>query len=462
MPLIDFKSQLKDADSVPDLARRLGAICLKNAKRLGDMFLDEQTPRELERIEMAVGQVSLQGWEEIVAKPSSWEDRLGAETALLIEEARMRQPLDFLGVLRGLCLKALEEFYLLADGQVGLDEGMPVRFAYRPIPAGMKDVLTPKQETLNKGSLLRGLDYSLFPFSAEEQIRVVLDFSHREQIDELTWREEEGLPPIATLHPQRGGEVEVSTIDPRRRRFFDVVPKHWDEGAVLDLLAAAKQEAEIAVLPELSLPSPDALAAALAAEPGKYPSIVVAGSAHVRNGAVASPGAEIRSNESHVYLEGKCVAVARKHHPYETKKIGDKSYQQPLSEDLTGEQKTIMVLSGRMSRLAVAICADLDDDQVPRLLQAAGVNLLLVPAMTKKIGAFNPPICAIAGFCQGIAAIVNTRWDEDGKPFLCMLAVPREAPGEQSIAIDGAAAGPTAEIGIFDPNQPLSAGVRWR
>ena len=445
-----------------DLTRRLGAVCLENAKRLGSMLLDDQTPLELERVEAAVGQVPLRVWEEILAKPSTWERRVGPEAALAIDEARMRQPLDFLGILRGLCQKALTEFYFLAEGQVGLDKGMPVPFAVRPIPQALEGVLTPKQETLNRGGLLRELPYSLFPFSAQEQVRVVLDFGHKERIDELTWDGQEALPAIATLHPRRGGDVEVHEVDRRRRRFFDVVPRHWDEEATLDLLASVKGEAQIAVLPELSLPAPGELGGGLGKEPEKYPGLIVAGSAHTRNGAADNPGNEIRSNESRVYLDGRCVAVARKHHPFATKEINGEVYPAELSEDLTGEQKTIMVLSGQKSRVAVVICADLDDEQIPRLLQAAGVNVLLVPAMTRKIGPFNPPICAIAGFCQGIAVIANTRWAEDGKPFLSMLAVPREAPGEQSIAVDGGAAGSTAEVGIFDPNKPLASAVRWR
>jgi len=458
MSLIDFSVQLEAADSAMDLARQLGETCLENSKRLRKMLLDEQTAEELEQIEVRTGEVSLQEWEEIVANPSSWRERLGEEAVERIDWARMRQPLDFLGVLRGLCGKALAEQFLIADGQLVLDKGVPVRFAVRPVHEKI-DECTTSQVTASRVDLLGELPYSLFPSSADEDVRVVLDFSHMERIDELTWSDQEGLPSIATVHREGSGEIEVNEVDRRRKRFFGVQPKEWDEEAVLELLAAAKEDAEIAVLPELTLPRPGELQKALSEEPDRYPAIVVAGSAHTKDGTAAGAQHEIRSNESRIYLDGKCVAFARKHHVFATKTIGSETFPEPLKEDLTVEQKTVMVLSGRKTRLAVVICADLIDAVIPRLLPAAGVNLLLVPAMTKKIGSFNPPICDIAGYCQGVAAVVNARCGETGKPFLLMLSVPREQPSEQSVAIDGKEA---TELAIFNPNEPLSVAVRWK
>jgi predicted amidohydrolase len=228
----------------------------------------------------------------------------------------------------------------------------------------------------------------------------------------------------------------------------------------LALLAQAKGEgADIAVLPELSLPDPGALQKGLEANPENYPPLVVAGSAHCSTGTAA--GDEIRSNESRVYLDGKCVAIAHKHHPFVTKDLLGEPYPEGISEDLTGEQKTIMVLSGSRTRIAVVICADLNDLQIPQLLVAAGVNLLLVPAMTEKIGSFNAPLSAIAGHCQGICAIANTRWGDAGKPFLCMVSVPREDPTQQSVALPPKGA-PASQLAIFDPNERLPGAVSWR
>jgi hypothetical protein len=457
MALVDFTSHLEAADSLLDLARRLGVVCLEEGGELGRMLHDERTKAELERLEAWVAQVSRDTWEEVVADPPSFEERVGAKLIAALARARTRQPLDFLGILRGLCRKALPEHFLIAEEQVDLDKGMPIPFATRSIYKRFEGDCTPSQTTLNRGSLLDPLPYSLFKFSARDQVRVVLDFCHRDRIDELGWSDEGGLPRIATIHPDGGGALEVK-ID--GDHFFDVRPERWDPEAVLALLAQAKgEQAEIAVLPELSLPDPGALQKELAGNPESYPPLVVAGSAHHSTSTAA--GDKSRSNESRVYLDGKCVAIARKHHPFVTKDLLGTPYPEGISEDLTGEQKTIMVLSGRRTRIAVVICADLDDLQIPQLLVAAGVNLLLVPAMTEKIGSFNSPLCDIAGYCQGIGAIANTRWGKDGKPFLCMVSVPRENPSQQSVALEGNGV-PPPQLAIFDPNERLPEAVRWR
>ena len=454
MALIDFTSQLKAADSLVDLARRLGALCLEEEKELGRMKRAEQTQKEIQRLEMGAAEVSRAAWEEVIADPSRFEERAGSKLVAAINRARMRQPLDFYGVLRGLCRKPLAELYAAADDQLGLDRGMPVLFATRPVHG--KFECTTKQTTLGRGKLLHPLPYSLFKFSAGSQVRVALDFSHRDRIDELTWRGEDGLPRIATIHPELG-EVDVEVED---GRFFDVRPKTWDPDALLALLANAS-DAEIAVLPELSLPRPDALEAGFAADPGAYPPLIVAGSAHSRPAGTRG-GNEIRANEGLVYLDGKCIAVARKHHPFATRRIAGKTFPDEVVEDLTGEQTTIMVLSGRYTRIAVVICADLLESDIPSLLVAAGVNLLLAPAMTRKIGSFNASIAEIAGYCQGVSAIANPRLSADGKPFLCMLGTPRPSPSEQSAALTGDGVAPPPSIGIFDPNEPLPGAVEWR
>jgi hypothetical protein len=454
MALVDFTSQLEAADSMLDLARLLGAACLDEGGELGWTLLDPQSELELERIELGVAAIPRAIWEEVVEVPSTLTERVGSELVALIENARIRQPLDFLGVVRGLCRVVLPELYLIADGQIELDRGMPVPFATRPL--NDEFACTTYQPTLSRGDLLDSLPYSFFPFPAGGQMRVVLDFSHGDRIDQLTWREGEGLPRIATLHPEGGGRLKVEEVG--GGRFFGVRPAEWDADAVLALLAHAG-DAEIAVLPELSLPSPDALEAGLAASPGEYSPIVVAGSAHTRTKAAG--GAEIRSNESRLYLDGELVAVARKHHPYATKQVGSDSFDEPQVENLTGEPKTITVLSGRRTRLAVVVCADLLDLDIPKLLVAAGVNLLLVPAMTKEIGSFNTPVCDIPGYCQGVSVMANTRWRSDGKPFLCMVGVPRPEPGQQSAALDAAGVEPPPQIALIDPNKPLPEGVTW-
>jgi hypothetical protein len=165
-----------------------------------------------------------------------------------------------------------------------------------------------------------------------------------------------------------------------------------------------------------------------------------------------------RANESRIYLDGRFVAMARKHKAFEAK---DLVPGKTLIEDLGAGQTTIMVLSGARTRLAVAICADLQEATIPGLLVAAGVNFLLVPAMTKKIGAFNASVGQVTGYCQGVAVVANTRWGDDGKPFLCLCGVPREEAAKQvgEFAGDGEVPAPT--LGLLDPNLPLPDAVTW-
>jgi hypothetical protein len=109
---------------------------------------------------------------------------------------------------------------------------------------------------------------------------------------------------------------------------------------------------------------------------------------------------------------------------YKVKKDGPR-----LPEGLTREPKTITILSGDRTRFAVVICADLNDRQIPFLLNHVGVNLLIVPALTPHEGAFEAAIAGVCGLCQGIAFVVNRAppaEEVDGdEAFLLMYGLPK-------------------------------------
>lgn len=459
MGLVDLTDQLEAADSVLDLAQLLGEQCLASRVELTKMRAEKRTSRELRFIERLVGKASHAEWQDVVDNPARFEAQFGADLVAAVRRARTRQPLDFLGVLRGLCRRPLGEFFAVVEEEIELVRGLPVPFATRPVPKVLDGEATTSQETLKDGGLLYPLPFDLYTHLPEEELRVVLDFRQRERLDALTWNDEKKLPLIATLHPPDGGRFGIEREG--GGRFFGVHPARWDVEAVKDLLRQAKAAgAQLAVLPELSLPDPGALERELADRSTTYPAIVVAGSAHCEI-ASANGGTSIRANESRVYMDGKCIAIARKNHAFKTKKLGDRTFKKPQQEDLSKEQKTLTVLSGRRTRLGVAICADLLETDLPRLLVDAGVNLLLAPAMTPKIGSFNSALTDIAGLCQGVAAVANTRWADDGKPFLCMCAVPYSKPEQQSAALAGDGDNPAPELGILDPNKPLPEAVSW-
>jgi hypothetical protein len=459
MALVDFRDELAAADSVLDLARRLGERCLATAAELKVARVRPQTKRELDVLEDFVGQSSIAAWEAAIEDPGGAEKLLGEDLLIAVKNTKPQQPIDFLGVLRGLCRGPLMEYYESTTGQVELVKGTPIPFPDRPLPEAFTGETTTRQETLHDGDLLSPLPFDLYTHLPEEEMRVVLDFSQAERLDAVTWEDERRLPMIATLHPDVGGTPAIDRH--AGDLFFGVHPERWDVEAIKDLLECAKVfGARMAVLPELSLPSPDALEEMLDDRPGSYPEIVVAGSAHIE----ISRGRgrrNIRANESRVYLDGVRVATVRKHKRFRARKFGDTVYKRWQWEDLTEEPKTITILSGRRTRLAVAICADLQETTMPRLLEDAGVNLLAVPSMTPKIGSFIPPLSGIAGHCQGVAVIANTRWDETGEPFLCMCAVPRPRSSEQLDDQSGDGRLPAPELALVNPNLKLPRAIKW-
>ena len=184
----------------------------------------------------------------------------------------------------------------------------------------------------------------------------------------------------------------------------------------------------------------------------------MAGSAHVDDGVV-------RANESRIYLDGVLASTHRKLHPFATKHLGGERFEEPMVEDLTRERKTLTVLAGEHTRLAVVICADLNDALIPALLEQARVNLLLVPALTPSAGAFNGALCGLASRCQGASVVVNAELDAlpDGR-----IPVPRDGRGSaagtsrQSAEYPANGTGGRGTVAVVDLNEGLDAALTWR
>jgi hypothetical protein len=453
MALVSLTSELEAANSLFDLARRLGERCLEKEDYLKDLKGEDQSGAEIEDIAARVKRISRRSWETAIADPTAFGRIAGRNLLDALEKALMTQPLDFLGVLRGLCVGALFEVFQTFTGELPLDRGMPIPFATRTPPEEVEWMTRPK--TRGEGGLFEGLDWTLFRPRRDEGPRVVLDYSHRERIDELLWTKRKRLPVIATVHPSVG---ELDYTITRPGKFFDVRPKQPDPKWLLTRLARAKK-AQIGVLPEVCLARPDELEAPIAADPGAYPALIVAGSAHVR---VKEGGREVRANESRIYLDGVKVASHRKVHRFKTKKLDKVTFPEPVQEDLSTEPKTIRILAATHTRLAVVICADLLDENVPDHLVAAGVNTLLAPAMTGKPGSFETTVEAISGRWQGVSAVANPRLHPSGKPFLCMLGNPRANRSERFACLDGSEARTPPDIAVYDSWKALPGAVRWR
>jgi hypothetical protein len=452
-----FTAHLESSASLLELATRLGSACRKAEGRLRRERGRQRQGALLKGIESRVVRSGPEDWVGVLGDPSTLAAVLGEETARLLGQADMYYPLDCLAVLRGLLRGPIAELLPTLEGEVRLEEGMPVPFATRPVFKVIKPRATPFPETLMVGDLLEGCGARLYEYGADEYVAVTLDFGWRDRLDELGWEGDGRLPRFASIHPRGCGDLEAEPID--GGRFFDASPKQGDLGELLELLRSVRDEVEIAVLPELCLDRPDELGAALGAAPDEFPPLIVAGSAHLRTSA---GGEAVRTNEAKVYLDGIEVAAHRKIKPFPTKELNGEALEEPLLEGLTEEPKSFTVLSGGSSRFGVAICADLNHLANPEKLVAAGVNLLAVPSFTPQPGAFNGPIADLASRCQGVAVVVNAPPLGAELPFHLMVAVPRPLPGEQTRSFSAPACEDVPRIAIFDPNLPLTKAVKWR
>jgi predicted amidohydrolase len=457
MALVSLETHLLGADSFPELAAGLGREVLKSGGEMGEILEAAPARLQMTRLELLIGATELDFWEEGVADPRYLNSNV--ELVQQLDRVAQSNPIELLGALRGLAMRALPEYFERQTGTLTLDYGMPVPLVDRPLVEVLESgTQTPSNDTLARGRPMAHSGCRVFEGHARGEVRFDLDFDHRARLDGLTWTADGRLPSIVTLHPAGSGSLAVKTIEEDQGWFFDAVPESCNVAGFLNLLAEAKSDlsAEIAVLPELCLETSDALGEALAANPESYPALVVAGSAHVR---AAEDTHERRSNESRIYLDGDEIGMARKCHPYATKKIGDEEFDVALEEGITG-QKKVTIFSGRHTRFAVAICSDLNDDLIPHRLVAAGVNLLLVPSNSTSFGGFEGAIGMISSQCQGVAAIANPPLSSERAPvFLLGVAVPHV---DGQVGQFPAKAGePLPQIAKIDPNRPLASAVEF-
>ena len=462
MSFITLRSQLEVATSTLDLAHRLGSVCVcsKNVREISE--LPEVVPF-LPGLEAAVERVD----PDLLRRPAKtggFAQVLDVpEVSSTLRFLEGHNPIEHLAFLRGM-LPQLRAFYDDFEGQIEAKAGMPLPIAARGIHRVFRP--TPRFETCGINDLLDSTSFYLFELGDSEGVPLILDFGFRDRLDELTWAREKRLPKIATIHPSLGSDGIVIG-DENDSWFFDVHPRQWKASAILDQLREVAGEVAIALLPELSLPEADALELALAETPDEYPAIVVAGSAHLREKVevAGEPVTEVRANESRIYLDGQRVAGHRKIHPYELRQTpGGQKLDQPMREGITREPKALTILTGEFTRLGVVICADLNNRQLPSLLKDAGVNLLLVPALTPETGGFNGGVCTLASWCQGVSVIANVDGsffeDAEEPPFTVMVGVPRPRVAEQSREFPGPGSFPASAV--IDPNKTLDEALEWR
>ncbi|HEX3151199.1 MAG TPA: hypothetical protein VHR66_24185 [Gemmataceae bacterium] len=78
------------------------------------------------------------------------------------------------------------------------------------------------------------------------------------------------------------------------------------------------------------------------------------------------------------------------------------------------ERPTIRVYCGTRHRLVALICADAICPEVSELLIQAGINVVLIPAMSETHGVFNHLADRMVQSTQGLTLIAMTPWQESG------------------------------------------------
>jgi hypothetical protein len=440
-----------------DLAHALGESCLDSLNDLGRLEAQPQLVTLRKSLQAAVEQVELEWWSNPQRQQDGYLDLLNrSELAELAGElAPIAPPLAVLAVLRAVCARPLTDFYTRTWGSFELRRGDPFPLPLRPNHRAF-DRVTPGPATMQRLSLLRGTKFRIYNGPANTPITVTLDFADRENLDEATWigdRSDGRMPAIASIHPYRDAD-ELTVEEVTDETFFWVTPNDWRPGEVLGQLGLAADAARIAVMPELSLPDPEALGSAIAEAHHSLPDLIVTGSAHAEVEDPPLPEGVARVNRLVVYLHGARLLHHDKIHPFVARYLGPEHNDRPRTEDLTPRPYRITIAAGTLTRLAAVICADLNDHEIPSLLEEVGVNLLLVPALTNEAGAFSSA-CGTLARCQGVTVIVNgTPVQPPGSvisPFMVLIGLPIPTDQVREISEPG---GVRRAIGLIRLGKP--------
>lgn len=386
--------------------------------------------------------------------------------------------LALITLLEGICRGAGRSYFRATSGIERIERGMVLPLPDRHIVAWPA---TPNPATTHNvlldptcGFLIWDSDWSL-----------ELDYTFRDRVEEICWpktgqvirdKRVHRLPSIATVHPFTGDEMASPDVM-AQGRFFGVHPKTGPDGPsaqdnarrVTDLLAEIGAAADIAIVPEFALHSPDALETAL--DDGQQrPPIIVAGSAHC-----SSDG--IDANTSITYLDAVPILKSSKRYPFvyrvaqsnlcppadptTIEATGGVTHMLSYTEQITPCEEVMRFVSSDSTRLAVVICSDLNSVELFGVLNAAGVNLLLCPAWTPKVGTFAGALEGLAAYSQCLSVIANTPGHPSApqNPFWAISMTPRE--GARPVLHRPIS--PEARAGVGDANEaPEDAPPYWK
>ena len=216
---------------------------------------------------------------------------------------------------------------------------------------------------------------------------------------------------VATCHPNRRLDEFEFTRDARQRT-FPVGPVDPEaQLAEIDRLVARATAAgaSIVVLPELCVT--ERLSARLQdwVRRSEGPRLLIAGSHHHED--VADDGSPRRRNTAVGWVRGSDLPLSQdKHSPAD----------RPVMEDIQpqGWPEIRVYVTADGWHLVIAICRDLLNPQAVHALTEAGVNLVLVPAMSETLVPFGGPVAQLVGSCQALVAVANNpaEWADASEP----------------------------------------------
>lgn len=239
------------------------------------------------------------------------------------------------------------------------------------------------------------------------QFQVVFDYSLADLLTGLMSAD----TIIATCHPNRTLAEFDFPLDARGRRFPIRPADQQQQVHVLDRLigTAVAAGASVVVLPELCVTQSIAARLQDWTHRADGPRLLVAGSYHHED--THPTGADEphvrpprRRNTAVAYVRNSPSPLTNdKHSPAD----------QPVSEDIQpqGWPQIRVYVSCDGWHLVMAICRDLLNPHAVHALAEAGVNLVLVPAMSETLVAFGGPVAHLVGSAQAFVAVANNPAD---------------------------------------------------
>lgn len=239
------------------------------------------------------------------------------------------------------------------------------------------------------------------------QFRIVFDYGLADTLAGLITRD----TVVATCHPNSSLR-ELDLTRATDHRTFPIGPVDTErQGIEIDRLIgrATAAGASIVLLPELCLTEEIARGLEDWVRRSDGPQLLIAGSFHHEDRHVDEPSELRRRNTAITWVRGHASPLTHdKHSP------GD----HPVVEDIQpqGWPELRVYVTSDGWHLVIAICRDLLNPQAVHALVEAGVNLVLVPAMSETLMAFGGPAAHLVGASQALVAVANNPgdWTPDG------------------------------------------------